>query len=197
MQNPNQRNNLIAIYLGIQSSILIFLTLRYFLTDIELSVYIFAIPLISFVLLNFAVSTLFAKSKLITSFSRFVIIGGANTVVDFFIFNIFLSIYPPEIFVPAKMLSFIVALFHSLYWNSRWTFESSQKINTKLTARFISITITGLLINISIAYVLAFWLAGYGGLSFQLGANIATLVATVISLIWNFIGYRLFVFKRV
>lgn len=63
---------------------------------------------------------------------------------------------------------------------------------------FIVVSVIGLLINSFLLALFSNKLAGQLGASISpdLIKNIAKIFATVASLVWNFIGYKLFVFKR-
>jgi putative flippase GtrA len=63
---------------------------------------------------------------------------------------------------------------------------------------FILVSVIGLLINSLLLAVLSARLdsSAHGQISSDLIKNLAKILATVASLIWNFIGYKLFVFKR-
>lgn len=62
---------------------------------------------------------------------------------------------------------------------------------------FAIVSIIGLLINIGIVWIASNYLATLNlGVNADLLKNIAKILATVISLIWNFIGYKMIVFRR-
>ena len=64
-------------------------------------------------------------------------------------------------------------------------------------AAFLVVSIIGLLINTVIVSLASTYLVGSSaGSNADLAKNIAKVAANAISLIWNFIGYKLFVFKR-
>ena len=61
---------------------------------------------------------------------------------------------------------------------------------------FIGITLIGLLINSGIVVGVTKFVPPAFGLNQELWTNLAKVAATAVSLIWNFAGYRLVVFKR-
>jgi putative flippase GtrA len=60
--------------------------------------------------------------------------------------------------------------------------------------QFIIISLVGVLINSGIVYIIATWVNS--STSKEVWVNIAKIVATVVSLIWNFVGYKFIVFKK-
>lgn len=139
--------------------------------------------------------------RLIKQFSKFVIVGGINTGIDFLVLNILMYLTGiesgPELFL-LNSISFSVAVINSYFMNKRWTFQDKTKTEQepiKFSAFFI-ISIIGLIINGLILTSITSYIPALFGLSSTLWANIAKLMATGVSLVWNFIGYKLFVFKK-
>ncbi len=142
--------------------------------------------------------------RLIKQFSKFVIVGGVNTGIDFAVLNtlIYLTGITKgwELFV-LNCISFSVAVVNSYYMNKRWTFkEAAAGIVDKNAAvqfsQFFIVSVIGITINGAILTGITTLVAPPFGMSEQLWANFAKLVATGASLVWNFIGYKLFVFKK-
>jgi putative flippase GtrA len=81
--------------------------------------------------------------------------------------------------------------------NKRWTFEdnTAEKTGVKFS-QFLAVSIIGIIINGGIVYLITSFTQPLFGLSPQLWANVAKLFATAVSLVWNFIGYKFFVFKK-
>ncbi len=63
---------------------------------------------------------------------------------------------------------------------------------------FTIVSIIGLLINIGIVAIVSSYLVSgsWPGLNVDLLKNAAKILATIVSLIWNFIGYKLIVFRK-
>jgi putative flippase GtrA len=145
----------------------------------------------------------FSKERLLRvakQFSVFVIIGGINTVIDFSILNIEIKITGitsgSGLFV-MNTISFLVAVMNSYFMNKYWTFHDVTKSHEETKfAQFITVSLIGSGINSSIVYGITTHISPLFAITPLLWANIAKLLATGISLIWNFIGYKLFVFKK-
>jgi putative flippase GtrA len=88
----------------------------------------------------------------------------------------------------ANLLSFCVALLNSYVMNFRWTF-SDLVDDTRRSHRFVSFVAVNLVgLAISSAVI---WLAK----SFA-PVELAKLLAVVCTLIWNFLGARVLVFRK-
>lgn len=133
-------------------------------------------------------------------FSVFVVIGGINTAIDFAVLNIEMEITGitkgSGLFV-LNTISFLVAVINSYFMNKYWTFQdvTRHREETKF-AQFIAVSLIGSGINSTIVAGITTFIPPTFGLSERVWANIAKLFATGISLIWNFVGYKLFVFKK-
>ena len=139
------------------------------------------------------------SQKFIKQFSKFVVIGFINTALDFAILNLLMwwtGIYSGSWIILLNIVSFSIAVFNSYFWNKYWTFRDKDKIGAKEFFQFIVVTLGGLVINSGIVYIITTLISPLFGLSPELWANLAKGAATGVSLIWNFIGYKFFVFKK-
>src|SRR3989338_8311081 len=139
--------------------------------------------------------------KLAKQFSKFIIVGGINTSIDFLILNILIYITGitagVELFI-LNCISFSVAVINSYFMNKHWTFEDKTKTEQEPVkfSQFLAVSIVGIVINGLVLTSITTYIPPLFGLSAILWANIAKLLATGFSLIWNFIGYKFFVFKK-
>lgn len=139
--------------------------------------------------------------KLVRQFSKFIIVGGVNTGIDFLVLNILIYLTGItsgiELFV-LNSISFSVAVVNSYFMNKRWTFQDKTRSEQEPIkfSQFFAVSIVGIIINGFVLTGITTSIAPLFGLSAVLWANIAKLAATGISLVWNFIGYKFFVFKR-
>lgn len=160
---------------------------------------VFILPILA--LLAVYIAYLISKKiPVIFQFSKFATVGFANTAVDFGVLNLLMwltKIYSgTEIFF-LNSISFLIAVTHSYAWNKLWTFKARQEKDvTTQFLQFLAVTLIGLLINGGIVYMISTWVSPMFGLSAPAWANVAKVVATAISLIWNFLGYKFIVFRR-
>ena len=140
------------------------------------------------------------NKKLIVQFSKFIVIGVLNTGIDFAILNFLMwhsGIYSGRYIILLNAISFSVAVINSYFWNKFWIFRAKETTQTgKEFFQFIAITLIGMAINTAIVYSVTTLISPMFGLSEGLWANLAKVAATGISLIWNFTGYKLLVFKK-
>jgi putative flippase GtrA len=143
----------------------------------------------------------FQKYKpLLAQFLRFAVVGVLNTGIDFAIFNVL--IYVTKIsegagIIPIKAVAFLSANINSYLLNKKWTFnDSSSGQGAKQFSVYLSVSVIGALINIGTVYLITTFIDPMFNLSNELWANVANLLATGLSLVWNFIGYKLIVFKK-
>ena len=136
------------------------------------------------------------KLPVLWQLAKFGLVGVLNTAIDFGILN-FLSVYIGATsgvgLIPIKATSFSVALLNSFFWNKGWVFEGKKKANPVV---FAAVSIIGVSINVTTIYVLTTIVPTPGNISSQIWLNIANVGATLLSMVWNFLGYRLVVFKK-
>jgi putative flippase GtrA len=132
--------------------------------------------------------------------TKFVEVGTMNTVTDFGILNslILLTGHKSGAWVVLfNTISFSLAVVNSYFWNKKWTFEQSQsnKNNVSQFTQFVLVTLIGLIIS-NIIISLFQWIRVPANISADQWLNISKVLATLVSLVWNFLGYKLIVFKK-
>lgn len=126
---------------------------------------------------------------------RLVLVGGLG-------FAAFLTIFLGAAYDASNLFFLLVlvgfAVIELILWKAfSLRFGQTQGAGSQFTG-FIVVSIVGLLINSFIIVIAANLITPY--LEFTVNAdtikNVAKILATCFSLIWNFIGYKLFVFKK-
>ncbi len=124
--------------------------------------------------------------------SRFVLVGLFNTVFDFGLMNLF------RLFLPlpaANMISTGIAMLSSFFLNKKWTFQSAGKNYIREVTLFFLFTIIGIwVIQTGFIWLIKEFVPHFG-LSDFIFDNLAKAVASVPSLIWNYVTYNKFVFR--
>lgn len=139
--------------------------------------------------------------KLTKQIIKFGIVGGINTGIDFLVLNILIYLTGitagAELFV-LNSISFSIAVINSYFLNKHWTFQDKTQTEQEPIkfSRFLAISVVGVVINGLVITGITTSIAPLFGLSAVLWTNVAKLIATGVSLIWNFIGYKFFVFKK-
>ena len=129
---------------------------------------------------------------------RFLLTGVLNTGVDFLVFNLllFLLVYiqfDTRLFF-AKAIGFIVASVCSYFVNSRWTF-GLKIVSIQKYIIFLIVSSIGLLVNLLTTYVVFSRIQIMLPSPVLLSVYVAFLSATFASLLWNYFGYKRFVFS--
>lgn len=120
---------------------------------------------------------------------RFAIVGGTNTVIDFGILFVLSGLGMDKIF--ANYISTSIALIFSFFANKKYTFKSEASAKRQI-APFLVVTLIGLWVLQPL--IIWAYTAALGDSSFSL--FVAKLLATVASLVWNYLLYSRFVFKE-
>lgn len=147
----------------------------------------------------FATYILSAAASIFYRISKYALVGALNTFIDLGVLNGFILLTGESdgaAFLVFKGLGFTAAVINSYFWNRYWTFESSDTDKKKEFVQFIIVSLGGLVVNIVTAGVIVNVIGPQGDIAPQVWANIAALSATAISLVWNFIGYKFWVFDK-
>lgn len=139
-----------------------------------------------------------ARLPILVQIAKFGVVGIANTVIDFGVLN-YLSatqhVFSGMALIPLNMISFTAAVVNSYFWNKYWTFKAGGDGAGKQFAEFIIISVIAIFLNSGLMYLLTL-IPPLGGVSEQMWLNISKAAATLISLVWNFVGYKFIVFKK-
>lgn len=152
------------------------------------------------------------KIAIVYQIAKFGVIGVSNVLVDLGVLSLVTIIFSSQFHVESKdiligtvtfysiykAISFIVANINSYFWNKNWTFNQGKKKQTKSEfVQFFAVSIVGFLINVFVASFVFKTILG-SMTSFnpgQLGL-IGAAAGSIVGLAWNFIGYKLWVFKK-
>jgi len=125
------------------------------------------------------------------TFFRFALVGGFNTIVDFGLHNLFIFVFgkggafEQTIY---QAVSFFIANLSSFFLNRSFTFKQGGSY-----VKFFTISVLTLLFSMLATYILNLWYNQGGSIII---INIIKLSTIAISLMMNFIGYRLLVFTH-
>ncbi len=136
------------------------------------------------------------KIKIIWQLAKFGFVGVLNTAIDFGVFNALISLtsITSEFgIILLNATSFSTAVVNSYFWNKQWVFAGNKKSNF---ATFLTITLIGLSINTGIVYVITTFIDPIIVTDKTQWANIAKVIATPLSMMWNFLGYKIIVFHK-
>ena len=131
-------------------------------------------------------------------FIKFICVGLLNTGIDFGILNLLMFITGINTGIICsffKAISFMVAVTNSYFLNKLWTFNKGRDFEKKEFIRFITISLIAFGINVTFFSIFNNFISPLGNISPVLWANISALVATGLTTLINFFGYKRFVFK--
>ena len=133
-------------------------------------------------------------------FWRYAIIGLINTAIDFLVLNLLsyiTGIYEGNGLIPLNVISFTVAVTNSYFMNKKWAFKDAAFGDAgKKFSLFLLVSIIGAILNTTVVRFVSTNIDPMFGLSQELWLNVAKVLATGLSLVWNFTGYKLLVFKK-
>jgi putative flippase GtrA len=129
----------------------------------------------------------FQIREFIIKILRFGIVGVVGMIIDFGTTYVAKEIFKAQRYV-ASALGFIIAATCNYLLNRYWTFTSNNPdIATEYT-QFIVVSVIGLGINTAILYVLHH--------NRKMNFYVAKLLATAVTLIWNFAANYLYTFAK-
>lgn len=186
----------------------VFVTPILIFSDTPLAYGDFTLPLWSlFVILPFGeyvaysiASGLFSHIIALKQLGRFGIVGLMNFSVDTGIvytlqYYTGIGIDNPRILY-LFVISGSVAIVNSYFWQRNWTFSEKALPTAKEFMGFLIVTIFSIGINSGVAFVAGNILLGLDVIAASRVLGASKVIATIISLFWNFAGYKLFVFKK-
>ncbi|MEX2008347.1 MAG: GtrA family protein [Candidatus Spechtbacterales bacterium] len=140
------------------------------------------------------------KIEVIYRAAKFALVGALNTFVDLGVLNALIlatGVAAGSGFVAFAAISFTAAVINSYAWNKWWVFGSSNRGAGKEFSQFVLVSLVGIGLNVATAAVIVNVIGAPEGTAPELWANVGKLTATVVSLGWNFIGYKFWVFNKV
>jgi len=144
----------------------------------------------------------------IYQFVKFCVIGFLNASIDFGVLNL-LSLYTGItsgfILGGVNVPGFIIAATNSYFWNKFWVFshqrqegppaQAGEKVSYGDLPTFIAVVVSGALVNSGLVVFISTYFHPVFGMSAERWLNISKVAASAAVLAWNFIGFRVFVFK--
>ena len=132
-------------------------------------------------------------------FAKFAIIGGLSTLINLSILNALFSItgvtsgYLFSAFVAG---TFFFGLVNGFFFNKHWAFKTrTNKMHVEF-GKFVLVATGGLMINVATASFVVNVVGAPEWASAVFWANTGAVVAVFVAMVWNFYGYKHFVFKE-
>jgi putative flippase GtrA len=142
--------------------------------------------------------------KTLWQMAKFAIVGVLNTLVDFAVFQA-LNLTLGWVY-SAQVIGYTFGVINSYLWNSNWTFREQRTRSLKEILLFSMVNVASLGVSLGMIWlcrevfgVTNDWVAGWMPLSlagFIKGDTVCKLIATVFAIAVNYLGNRLFVFRK-
>lgn len=163
---------------------------------------LFVFPVVCAVVL--AVSYFLNKiiGHFIFQLGKFCLVGGFNFLLDAAILNFLIfttgiaSGFGQSGF---KSASFVVGFVSSYLWNKHWTFDAVKNPAGKAGGeifQFLFVSGVGFFLNVGIDYVFVNMVSPFWNMPPRTWAQFSAIISASISLNWNFVGYKFFVFNH-
>jgi dolichol-phosphate mannosyltransferase len=117
---------------------------------------------------------------------QFGLVGGSGYVVNLAVFAVVNGPFDIH-YIAAAILAFCVAVTNNFWWNRHWTFDAKQGHAGFQAARFFTVSVLALVINL-----IALKLLVGGGVS-ELPAQA---ISVAIAMPFNFVGNKLWTFDE-
>jgi len=130
----------------------------------------------------------------VSEVAKFGAVGLVNTVLDYAVLNLLLSIGP----LKAKVASTIVATTASYVMNRQWTFNNRDRAGVRREyVLFFALNLAGLAIQLAVLGVAKYGLGftEHGGGDDRLALNLFNALGIAVAMVFRFWAYRTFVFK--
>lgn len=138
------------------------------------------------------------KWKGFYQFGQFAAVGTLNSFIDLGVLNLETFFYGSSLignllFATFKAISFLCGTTNSFIWNKYWTFNAQEKPKASETVAFYTVAVIGWIINVGVATLVK----AAGPVDSKVWVNlIAPLCGVAASFLWDFFGYKHFVFKK-
>ncbi len=140
----------------------------------------------------------YRPARTLAQLAKFAAVGACNTGIDFGVLNLLswlTGIYGGSRLAPINLPGFALSLINSYVLNKYWTFKgNAREVSGRELGTFTLTSLIGLAINTAVVVGMTSLLTAPLPLDPQLWENLAKVVATGVSLTWNFVGYKYLVF---
>lgn len=143
------------------------------------------------------------KIAFLPQFSRFVAIGFLNTAIDFGVLNLLSSasgVTSGLIVGGINIPGFLIAVTNSYVWNKLWVFRNTDGTTKEGffhdLPKFLAVTVLGVALNSGIVVLATTYINPIATSNASVWLNLAKAAATLLTLVWNFLGYKFVVFKK-
>jgi putative flippase GtrA len=142
--------------------------------------------------------------------AKFLLVGTMNAAISFGILNISFY-YLHQSKIVSSLIGTSCALFFSFVMNRNYVFGAKSESAKKQILPFVLVTISGSLLMLNLVYTASIYvldarglwltqtinnLTGLGLSQNFVDINVSTAIGAMFAMVWNYNGYKLFVFKN-
>ena len=157
-------------------------------------IFFLILPLLSIIGLRLA-ELVGKKFLFVHQAGKFALAGAFADAIDIKVFQLLFWLAPFSLLF--KAISFLGATFVKYWWNRYWAFEKIEKDGIKKEALyFFAVTLVGLILNVGSFYYFIKILGAQFSMQVKTWTELSIIFSALVSAIWNFCGYKFFVFKK-
>lgn len=131
--------------------------------------------------------------------AKFATVGILNTSIDFGILNLLsiaTGITKGFVIGGVNVPGVALAITNAYFWNKFWVFSAKDNKGALHDfPKFILVSGSGILLNSGIVIFITSYTGPGFGLEEGIALNVAKVIATPLSMTWNFLGYKFVVFR--
>ena len=131
------------------------------------------------------------KIFIVRQMARFVLVGGFADIIDIKVYLLLFWLIPASLLI--KSISFLIAVAIKYFGNKYWVFNNDAGHSIKEMSKFLAVTAIGLIINVASFYFIT---QIKTGLPMKIWTEISIVIAALVASVWNFLCYKLLVFKK-
>lgn len=131
-------------------------------------------------------------------FWRYAAVGVLNAALYFIFINalsVLFGIYSGVRLAAVNIPAAVIVIIHSYFLNKFWAFKSFAPLLSSEFLKFLAVNAGAVAINFGVVYAMTTHLRPAFGLSPLFWENVSNLVALAGIVVWNFLGFRFFVFR--
>lgn len=202
METLNKKDLKISLFVGIAAGLLLLPTLPNLGLQMGTKERIFAVVALSlFTPFGYLVAHWLSRwFPVMIQFVKFGITGGLNALIYLSVLNLLISLTGVAVgiyYSAFVSMAFLVAVTNSYVWNKYWVFRASESsVGGGEFFKFFLVNLIGFGINVGAASFIVNFIGVPAGIPQELWANVGAVSAVFITLFWNFLGMKFFVFKK-
>lgn len=131
-------------------------------------------------------------------FAKYGAVGSMAAATNFGMLNLLsllTGVFSGVLIIVFNIAAFAVTVTNAYFWHKFWSFGQDSKPRLIQFSRYLAVTISSAVIDSLIVYFFTTFIEAPGGLSPADWENIGKAIAVVPVVIFNFLGYRFFVFR--